>query len=162
MTTSIDVGRRGTDRGLAMAAEDLEISHGLVIPANELRETASRSSGPGGQHVNKASTRVSLRWSVIRSEALGSARQARLIARLGARLTRSGDLVVHADGARSRARNRESARERLAELVADALRVPRARRPSRPTRGARENRMQTKKRRADVKRDRRGVRDDAQ
>lgn len=144
-----------------MAAEDLEVGHGLVIPASELRETASRSSGPGGQHVNKASTRVSLRWSVTRSEALGPARRARLIARLGARLTRSGDLVVHADGARSRARNRDAARERLAELVADALRVPRARRPSRPSRGARESRMQSKKHRADTKRGRRGVRDDS-
>jgi len=143
-----------------MATDALEIGNGIVIPANELDETASRSRGPGGQHVNKTSTRVSLRWSVVRSAVLGPLQRARLIARLGPRLTRTGDLVVHADGARSRARNREAARERLAELVADALRVPRARRPTRPSRGAREQRMQSKRRRADTKRGRRSVRDE--
>lgn len=144
-----------------MAVDDLEIGGGIVIPASELRESASRSSGPGGQHVNKASTRVSLRWSVAGSEALGPAQRARLIDRLGARLTRAGDLVVHAEGSRSRARNREAARERLAELVADLLRVPRVRRPSRPSRGAREDRMRSKKRRADVKRGRGQLPDDS-
>jgi ribosome-associated protein len=143
-----------------MAADALEIGNGIVIPANELDESASRSRGPGGQHVNKTSTRVSLRWSVVRSAALGPMQRSRLIAHLGPRLTRAGDLVVHADGARSRARNREAARERLAELVADALRVPRARRPTRPSRGAREQRMQSKRRRADTKRGRRSVRDE--
>lgn len=143
-----------------MAAEELEIGNGIVIPASELDETASRSRGPGGQHVNKSSTRVSLRWSVVRSGVLGPLQRSRLIARLGPRLTRAGDLVVHADASRSRARNREAARERLAELVADALRVPRARRPTRPSRGAREQRMQSKRRRGDVKRARRGVRDE--
>jgi ribosome-associated protein len=144
-----------------MAVDDLEIGGGIVIPANELRESASRSSGPGGQHVNKTSTRVSLRWSVSGSEALGPAQRARLIDRLGARLTRAGDLVVHAEGSRSRTRNREAARERLAELVADLLRVPRVRRPSRPSRGAREDRMRSKKRRADVKRGRGQLPDDS-
>jgi len=143
-----------------MAATDLEIGGGLVIPAAELRESASRSSGPGGQHVNKTSTRVTLRWNVLRSETLSERTRARLVERLGARLTRGGDIVVHVGDERSRERNRRVARERLAEWLADALRVPRVRVETRPSRGAREQRLRAKRVRSDVKRSRRRV-DDA-
>lgn len=134
-----------------MAMEDLEIAPDVMVPGAEIRESASRSRGPGGQHVNKAATRVTLRWSVRRSAALDDARRARLLERLAPRLTRTGDLVVHADAARSRARNREAARARLAELVAEALRVSPARRPSRPSRAARTRRVEEKRKRSDVK-----------
>jgi ribosome-associated protein len=141
--------------------EDLEIRRGLVIPGEELREAASRSGGPGGQHVNKASTRVTLRWRLGSSSAVSEAQRARLRRRLASRLTRADELVVHAGGARSRARNRERARERLAELVREGLAVRRARRPTRPSGASRERRLEGKRRRASVKSTRGGVRADS-
>jgi ribosome-associated protein len=127
---------------------------GLAIPAAELRETASRAGGPGGQRVNKASTRVSLHWSVARSAALTEAQRARLTLRLAGRLTRDGELAVHASDERSRARNRALARERLAALVRGALAVRRPRRPTKPTSGSRERRLASKHLRAARKRER--------
>ena len=135
--------------------EDLRVSRGLLIPAAELRESASRSSGPGGQHVNKASTRVTLRWNIETSRTLSDRQRARLLSRLARRLTRDGELVIHAGRARSRARNRERARERLAELVSDGLAMPRKRLATRPSAGARTRRLQQKKRRSAVKSGRR-------
>jgi len=122
-----------------------------VIPAAELRESASRSGGPGGQHVNKTSTRVTLRWCAAQSAALGEAQRARLLRRLGSRLTRGGDLLVHARRFRSRGRNRELARERLAELVREALATPKARVPTARSRGSRERALAAKRRRAQLK-----------
>ncbi len=134
---------------------DLEVQPGLVIPGAELREAASRSGGPGGQHVNKTSTRVTLRWNPGESSCLSAAQRARLRRKLGPRLTRSGDVVVHARRHRSRARNRALARERLAELVRDALATPRARVATRPSRASRERRLEAKRRRSALKRLRR-------
>ena len=128
---------------------------GLAIPGSELREQASRSGGPGGQRVNKVSTRVTLRWSVATSSALTEAQRARLAGRLAAKLTRDGELVVHAGGERSRARNRALARERLAALVRGALAVRRPRRPTAPSAGGRERRLAAKRRRSERKRERR-------
>ena len=138
-----------------MASEDLRVRGRLVIPAGELRESASRSGGPGGQHVNKTNTRVTLRWSPVTSAALGPLQRERLLTRLAGRLTRGGDLVVHAGRFRSRGRNRELARERLADLVREALAVRPKRRATRATRASRERRLATKRRRGDVKRGRR-------
>jgi ribosome-associated protein len=143
-----------------MRGEDLEIHRNLAIPASELIETASRSSGPGGQHVNKTSTRVSLRWNVARSAVLSDAQRRRLSTRLASTLTRDGDLVVHAGRARSRAQNRQAARERLAERVGDALRVATPRLPTRATRASRRRRLDTKRQRGDTKRQRRRPTDD--
>jgi ribosome-associated protein len=133
---------------------DLQIRRNLVIPASELVESASRAGGPGGQHLNKTSTRVTLRWNVRNSAALGATQRARLLARLGRRLTRSGDVVVHAGRSRSRAKNREAARARLAEIVREALRVTRRRVPTRPGKTVRERRLQEKKHRGATKRGR--------
>jgi ribosome-associated protein len=133
---------------------DLDIRPGLRIPAGELVEQASRSSGPGGQHVNKASTRVSLRWCVRESSVLTPGQRSRLLRRLGTRLTRTGELVVHADGSRSRSRNREAARARIRELVLAALAVPKARVATKPTRSSRERTLAEKQRRARIKRTR--------
>jgi ribosome-associated protein len=143
-------------------AEDrsLRVRHDLRIPADEIQETASRSSGPGGQHVNKTETRVTLRWNVGESRVLSDALRRRLLAELGGRLTRRDQLVVHAQRFRSRARNRELARERLAELVRDALRTRRPRVATAPSRGQRKRRLEAKRRRSRVKRQRVRPRDD--
>jgi ribosome-associated protein len=145
-------GERGGRRS------DLVVRRGVVIPASELVETASRAGGPGGQHVNKASTRVTLRWNAVRSAALGPIQRARLRARLARRLTASGELIVHASRRRSRARNREDARARLAELVREGLRVEAPRRPTRPRPGARERTLAEKRQRGTLKRARGRVR----
>jgi ribosome-associated protein len=131
--------------------EDLRVRRGLVIPAAELRESASRSSGPGGQHVNKSSTRVTLRWNIETSRTLSDRQRARLLSRLAHRLTRDGELLLHAGRARSRARNREHVRERLAELVSEGLAIPRKRVATRPSAGARTRRIEQKKHRSATK-----------
>jgi len=105
--------------------------------------------------VNKVNTRVTLRWNAAASAVLTQAQRARLARHLGARLTREGELVVHAGGERSRARNRELARERLASLVRAALAIRRPRRPTAPTPGSRERRLAAKHRRSARKRERR-------
>ncbi|MEM7411932.1 MAG: alternative ribosome rescue aminoacyl-tRNA hydrolase ArfB [Myxococcota bacterium] len=141
-----------------MAVEtDLWVRGNLVIPADELRETASRSGGPGGQHVNKANTRVTLHWCLAESRALSDSQRRRVLARLGDRVTRAGNLVVHASRHRSRARNRELARERLAELVRDALRTQRRRVPTRESAASKRRTLEAKRRRSDTKRGRRRV-----
>ena len=124
---------------------------GLVIPAGELRETASRSSGPGGQHVNKANTRVTLRWNAAESAVLSEAQRRRVLHRLATRATRDGEILVHASKHRSRARNRERARERLAELVREALEPRRPRRATRPSAGAKHRVLEAKRRRGALK-----------
>jgi len=140
--------------GDAPRQRDLVVRRGLVIPAEELRETASRAGGPGGQHVNKANTRVTLRWGASRSTALGPVQRARLMERLGGRLTAAGELVVHASRRRSRERNREDARARLAELVREALAQAPPRVATRPSRASRERKIEAKRRRSRVKRGR--------
>ena len=132
----------------------LRIRRDLSIPAGELVETASRSGGPGGQHVNKANTRVTLRWNALESRALSAALCRRLATRLAGRLTRSGELIVHARRFRSRARNRELARERLAELVREALARQRPRVATAVSRGARVRRLDAKRQRSSLKRSR--------
>lgn len=136
---------------------DLPVRGALVIPAEEIREAATRSSGPGGQHVNKTSTRVTLRWSVTASACLSASQRRRLREKLGTRLTRTGDLVVNCDRTRSRARNREFARERIVEIVSNALARQRPRRPTKPTKASRVRRRSEKVHRGKVKRTRRRV-----
>ena len=140
---------------------DLPIRDDLVIPADELREAATRSRGPGGQHVNKTSTRVTIRWNVASSPCLTARQRRRLEQKPGPRLTRRGDLVVNCDRTRSRARNREHARARIVEIVSGALTRPRPRRPTEPTRASRVRRLEAKTRRSTIKRRRRAVAPDS-
>lgn len=132
----------------------LTITSALVIPARELEWTAVRSGGPGGQNVNKVSTKVELRFDVAASTALGSAVKARLLARVAGRLDAEGKLLVTADTTRSQSQNLELARERLAELVRAALVAPKKRRPTRPSRASRERRLDTKRKVSEKKRSR--------
>jgi len=137
---------------------DIPVRPGLAIPEAELVELASRASGPGGQHVNKSATRVTLRWRPGESGVLSEAQRRRLLVALRGRLTRDGELVVHADRERSRRRNREAARARIAELVREGLEVPRHRRKTAPTRASRLRRRDEKRQRGDLKRKRGRVR----
>lgn len=131
--------------------DDLRVRRGLVIPAGELRASASRSSGPGGQHVNKANTRVTLRWNIETSGVLSDRQRALLRSRLDHRLTRGGELVLHAGRARSRTRNLERARERLVEILSEGLATTRARIATKASAGARKRRAQQKQHRSEVK-----------
>lgn len=139
------------------SSRDLRVRDDLVIPADELRESATRSRGPGGQHVNKTSTRVILRWSVTASGSVTEAQRRRLRHKLGARLTRAGDLVVSSDRTRSRVRNREYARDRIVAILTEALARPRPRKATRPTAASRVRHRDDKARRSKVKRTRRRV-----
>ena len=130
-------------------ADDLHVRAGLVIPSWELVETFTPSGGPGGQHANKASTRVDLRFHVATSSVLTPAQKQRLRGRLG------DEVRVVADDHRSQARNREIARGRLAETLRSALVVPRRRVATRPTRGSERRRLEAKRRTAETKRQRR-------
>ena len=133
----------------------LRVSAALTIPESELSWRFSRSSGPGGQGVNTADSRVELVWDAANSGVLSSLQRERLLDRLSGRLV-DGVLTIAASEHRAQLRNRDAARERLAALVADALRPPApARRPTKPTRGAKERRLTAKKQRTDVNRLRR-------
>jgi ribosome-associated protein len=131
--------------------DDLHVDGRLIIPGGELELSASRSGGPGGQHVNTTASRIELRWDVRRSAALDDAQRTLLLTRLAPRLTADGVLVLHASEHRSQHRNREAARERLRGIVADALVVPAERRATRPTRSARRRRVDDKRARGATK-----------
>jgi ribosome-associated protein len=135
--------------------DDLRVNGWLVIPAGELRERFSRSSGPGGQSVNTADSRVELSYDVDRSGVLPAYARERILTRLGSRLN-DGVLTVIASEQRSQLQNRRAARGRMANLLREALAPPQpARVPTRPSRGARERRLADKRRRSEIKRSRR-------
>ena len=135
--------------------EDLRVTDRLTIPAAELAWRFSRSSGPGGQGVNTTDSRVELSWDLAGSVVLPRVLRDRAAERLAGRLV-GGVLTVTASEHRSQLRNREAAAARLAALVANAIAPPpRARRPTRPSRGAVERRIAEKKRRGETKRNRR-------
>jgi ribosome-associated protein len=127
------------------------------VPPEELEFKASRASGPGGQHVNTSATRVEVRWDVAASPSLTDAQRARLMERLGTRIDSRGVLRVVADERRSQARNREAGIERLQALVAEALKVPKPRKKTKPSRAAKQQRLADKRKRGERKRDRRTV-----
>ena len=121
----------------------------------ELEYRATRSGGPGGQHVNTSSTRVEVWWDVAGSRALSEAQRARLLLALAPRLDGSGRLRLVSSGSRSQLRNREEVTERLLKIVARALVVPKPRRRTKPGPAARAARLEAKRRRSERKRERR-------
>ncbi|MCC2032693.1 alternative ribosome rescue aminoacyl-tRNA hydrolase ArfB [Microbacterium allomyrinae] len=133
----------------------LPVGSGITIPESELTWRFSRSSGPGGQGVNTADSRVELVWDAASSAALSPLQRERLLERLSGRLV-DGVLTITASENRAQIRNRDAARARLAALVTAAIQPPApSRRPTRPSRGSKERRLKAKKQRTDVKRLRR-------
>ena len=129
-----------------MPAEPLRIRTGLEIPDSEIAEKFGPSGGPGGQHANRAHTRVELRFDVVASRSLNEHQRDRLLERLGP------EVKVVVDEERSQIRNRSIARDRLSARIRHALVPARTRTPTRPSLGSRKRRLESKKRRGDVKR----------
>lgn len=134
---------------------DLRVTAGLTIPESELSWRFSRSSGPGGQGVNTADSRVELMWDAASSHALSPVQRERVLDRLSGRLV-DGVLTIAASEQRAQLRNRDAARARLVAMLTDALAPPAPpRRPTKPSRGAKERRLKAKQQRTDTKRLRR-------
>lgn len=138
---------------------NLVVNNRLTIPAEELQATYSRSSGPGGQNVNKVNSRVTLRWQVGDQPRLPPDWQRRLLARHGNRITREGELLVHSDRYRDQPRNLEDCRQRLVQWLLECEAPPRERKKTRPTYGSQLRRLDTKRRVADKKSGRRSLGD---
>ncbi|HEX2248815.1 MAG TPA: alternative ribosome rescue aminoacyl-tRNA hydrolase ArfB [Gemmatimonadales bacterium] len=133
----------------------LVVTTDLRIPFSELHYQASRSGGPGGQHVNTSSTRIEVWWDVAGSPSLTPEQRAQLLERLRHRLDSDGRLRLVSSGSRSQLRNREEATERLRDLVAAALVVRKKRKATKPSRAAKAARLEAKRKRASIKERRR-------
>jgi ribosome-associated protein len=133
----------------------LVVNETVAIPRSELDVRVSRSSGAGGQHVNKTSSRVEIFWNVLSSRAISDDQRALLRQKLASRITTDGSIRVVASDMRSQSRNRELAEERLVETIRRALVIPKKRRATKPSRAAKEARLDEKKRLSEKKRDRR-------
>ncbi|HET6631446.1 MAG TPA: alternative ribosome rescue aminoacyl-tRNA hydrolase ArfB [Rhodanobacteraceae bacterium] len=133
----------------------LRVDVHLAIPESELSETFMRAAGPGGQHVNRTESAVTLRFDVAHSPSLPGPLRARLLARRDRRLTAEGVLVIQARRFRDQARNRQDARQRLAELLLACRTPPKPRLATRPSRAARQRRLDAKQQRGQLKRQRR-------
>ncbi len=131
--------------------DTIDLGHGIFLPLSELEFSFARSSGPGGQHVNRAETKVELRWDVAASPTLDERQRAALHERLASYLTSEGVLLLTSGETRSQLRNRESVIARLQALVRDALRPRRSRRATKPSAGARAQRLEHKRQASEKK-----------
>jgi ribosome-associated protein len=133
-------------------SDPLFVSPALTVPANELHFTSVRASGPGGQNVNKVASKVELRFDFERSKVLADELKSRLRVLARGRLDAEGQILIVSQLTRDRQRNLEDARQKLAELLVAAGRRPKRRRPTKPSRGATEDRLREKRRHSDRKR----------
>ena len=133
----------------------IEVTERVRIPSAEIELSYARSGGPGGQHVNKTSSKVHLRWNVRASAALDDEDRTRLEEKLVARLTEAGELVLASNTHREQGRNVDEVVARLVAILQEALHRPRPRKKSRPSKAARQRRLDEKRKRGELKRERR-------
>ncbi|RJG57229.1 aminoacyl-tRNA hydrolase [Sphingobium terrigena] len=136
----------------------IAITRSIAIDSDEIVETYTRASGPGGQHVNTTDSAVLLRFDVANSPGLPDAVKNRLVDLAGSRMTREGVLILRSEGARSQLLNRQDVRDRLIALIREATIVPKKRRPTKPTKASQKRRVEGKVKRASVKQGRGKVR----
>jgi ribosome-associated protein len=136
-------------------ADGVRVNDGVIIPRDELVARASRAGGAGGQHVNTSSTRIEIVWNVGATRALSEEQRERVLHKLASRLDAERNVRVVASDRRSQRQNREAAESRLADLVRQALVVPKKRKPTKPSRAAKQARLDSKKRVSEKKRERR-------
>ncbi len=134
--------------------EDLLIKNGIIIPEHELKITTSRAGGPGGQHVNKTSTRITIHWNVLKTDVLTDAQKERVLKNLQAQVTKDGNIIVHNSSSRSQLQNKKAALQDLAQKIKKALHVPKKRRKTRVSKIAKEARLKEKKKRSEIKKKR--------
>ena len=135
--------------------EYVVINHRVRIPMSELFFSATQSGGPGGQHVNKTATRIELRFDLENTTSLNESDKARIREKLKNKINAAGEIIVFSDRYRSQKRNREDAIEKFRQLLAQALRVPKRRGKTKPTKSSTQKRLDQKKRRSNIKRTRR-------
>ena len=139
--------------------QDIVVTSRLTIPGTELSIQFARSGGPGGQNVNKVSSKVDLRWNPATSSALGEDDRAWLLQQLRSRLTADGTLIVTSTKTRDQLQNRDDAASKLALIIRAALHRPKPRRATKPSRAAKRRRVADKRHHAEIKRQRRGADD---
>ena|SRR5438105_15927791 len=130
---------------------DLFIKNGITIPEHELEITASRSSGAGGQHVNKTDTKITIRWNIKNSSALTEEQKQRVEEKLGSRITEDGDLLVHNSESRSQQQNEKNALNNLAAVIRGALHVQKKRIATKISKALKEARLKSKSHQGEIK-----------
>ena len=133
----------------------LQITNSIAIPDDELEFSFSRSSGPGGQNVNKVSSKATLRWAAVASRQLPLGVRERFLKKYGNQLTKDGDLVIYSQEFRDQPKNIEACREKLRAMIASIVTPPKKRRPTKPTKGSKVRRLNDKKSRSQLKEGRR-------
>jgi len=131
--------------------EDILIQDDVVIPGHEVTVTASRAGGPGGQHVNKASTRITVRWNVQQTRALTDEQKNLVTKNLAHELTKEGEIIVHSSESRSQQHNKKAALDILVRKIRKALIVPKKRKKTKVPKEKKEKRLQEKKKRGEIK-----------
>ncbi len=134
---------------------DVPVKNGIVIPDHEIEIATSRAGGPGGQHVNRTDTRITVRWNVHKTQALNDTQKQRVLQNLQSKLTTEGDLIIHDSSSRSQQQNKENALRRLAIEISKALYVPKKRMATRVPKAAKESRIESKRKHGALKKMRR-------
>jgi ribosome-associated protein len=132
-------------------SDGIFIKDGIIIPESEIEITASRSGGPGGQNVNKTSTRITVRWNIKNSTALSIEEKERVMQKLSSKISGEGDLIINNSASRSQDQNKKNALENLAAEIAKALIIPKKRTKTRISKSSKEARLHTKSIRSNVK-----------
>lgn len=144
----------------AIMSHRLEIDTRLFIPMEEIHVSYARSGGPGGQNVNKVNSKVVLRWAAVENRSLPEAVRDRFVKKYRSRLTKEGELVIHAERFRDAPKNRTDGLARLRAMLLSVASAPKKRKPTKPTKGSIRRRLDNKRRLSDKKRNRRGGRFD--